>query len=226
MSNKKAAAKPKKQYYKVVDTKNGHNGFFYKVGINTDPNPVPLNEISSCGSGALYFIDGEHLRYWTNRGDSIAWVTPVGEMEEDWGKYRAHTLKVTKILPVAKALPLIPEADIETFKEFGVSVTLESILKENSIYVVADYMSDMNETDNLVKLLAMYPKNKKLIRMMKRWDIEWKAKNVKALLKLGLFKVIGENAVRELFYEKEFKLLEELAIAMPKQFFQCVWGIL
>jgi len=41
------------KYYKVVDSKNGHNGLFYKEGSNIDP--LDFNPQGDCESGGIYF---------------------------------------------------------------------------------------------------------------------------------------------------------------------------
>lgn len=53
----------KKQFFKVVNPQ-GHNGFKYKLGVNTDPDPCLLHFVGSCKPGALYFTDAAHLHNW------------------------------------------------------------------------------------------------------------------------------------------------------------------
>jgi hypothetical protein len=101
------------QYYKIIDTKEGHNGFFYKLGINRDPNARPLNRVGSCEPGALYYTTAEYLHEFLQFGKSIAYITPIGEIKPDTpaytNKWKSSAVRVTKIVPLtANSLYDIP----------------------------------------------------------------------------------------------------------------------
>jgi hypothetical protein len=228
-SKKKAVAeKPQKQYYKVVDLKHGHNGFFYKVGLNVDPHPRPLNQMDSCEPGALYFVEAKYLHDWSSKGMHIAWVTPVTQAQKDGEKWRAHEIHISKILPVEEAIPLIPDIHFEAYSAFDIDVSLEVLLKKiNNVVHVADYLTDKGDTENLVKLLALYPTHKKLLAYVKKYTIHWGAEDVEGLVKLGFTHLISSDTIQDLFYAKEFKLLEKIASYLPvKKFIQVLWEIM
>jgi hypothetical protein len=122
---KKVLAK-RRQYYKVINPK-GHNGLKYKLGINTDPNSRPLQKVGSCEMGAIYFTDAEHLSGFRNYGTLIAWVEPVSRIKPDEGnKWKAHTINITKMLPIKDALPLIygkkPAELVKSYESFDIEV--------------------------------------------------------------------------------------------------------
>src|ERR1041385_4122206 len=115
------AKKTKKQYYKVVNTKNGHHGFFYKKGLNIDPNPTPISEVGDCSPGALYFTDAKYLASWANYGDKIAWITPASKVVSNGDKWKAKKVVVTKLLPISKqTLEKIPGLSPQDWKTFDI----------------------------------------------------------------------------------------------------------
>jgi hypothetical protein len=59
-------------FYKVVNTKEGHNELFYKVGWNKDSRC--WNPRGSCQPGGIYYTDKVHLDEFHYYGESIAEV--------------------------------------------------------------------------------------------------------------------------------------------------------
>lgn len=202
------------QYFKVVDTRKGHYGFFYKLGINTDPNPVPLNQIRFCGKGALYFTTLEYLSIWAENGDSIAWITPVSTVMKDDDyqniKWKAHSVNVTRILPFKKALPLLlKELTVSDYENFGLNIT-EKMVMESSSDLVEKLQWFLDEGKSPMKFLVEHQKNAKVISHLVNQDYDWTISEVKALLKAGLHRVIGYEAVCTLVRNDEYKILKNL----------------
>lgn len=159
----------KKQYYKVIDTKDGHHGYKYKMGINTDPHPVPLDQIGSCDAGALYFTDKENLADFRNFGTHIAWVTPISEVKDDFKKYKAHTIKITKILPMEKALPLIFKGEglYDAFDNFCLNVPVE-VIEGLSVAKRMDYIMEMFSDSEIEKYLKSKDGDSAFTKSLKR----------------------------------------------------------
>lgn len=214
------------QYYKVVNTRQGHYGFFYKLGLNTDPNPIPLKDIRSCSRGALYFTTLEHLAAWAETGDSIAWITPVSPVKKDEDftstKWKAHSVKITKLLPIKKALPfLFKELTLYDCEAFGMNIS-EKMVMESSVSLFEKLQWLLDNDKSPVKLLAEHSKNTKLISHVIDMDYDWTISESKALIKAGLHQVIEYEAVNTLIRNNEWKTLKLLVDADYKKFLQLI----
>lgn len=209
----KKAKKKHPQYYKVVNTVWGHHGFQYKVGINTDPNPIPLDQIPSCGKGALYFVTVDQLEDWIDKGDSIAWITPISRVvkDSDEGKYKAHKVRVTKMLPIAEALPLIKKVSLVAYDRAGIVLDDKDVINNSNFTLAqqAEWLLDGYKGGKALKLLLANPKSRPLRKFMKEADLVYTTGEIKKLIAAGLTDVIGENAIDELRYDNK-KLLKEL----------------
>ena len=78
LSKKKVEELRKQRLFRVIDTKDGHNGYMYKVGLNEDPNEFSTS--GGCVRGGLYFTTPSSLLAFWKYGDRVAEVEiPEGE---------------------------------------------------------------------------------------------------------------------------------------------------
>lgn len=209
----------KKQYYKVVNTKIGHYGFYYKVGLNVDPFPRPLEYIPSCGFGALYFTDAENLSSFALTGDSIAWVTPASKVKADGVKWKAHKLNVTKILPFKKALPLIPGLCPNDYSSFGVKLTPKQVIQSEqfSLEDKLDWLMDYGESP--LALILANKGDKKFMKLVKEREFEFDEGDVRKLLDNDLPDLINQDTLRALAWDfKYHKKSKKLMITLIQRF--------
>lgn len=216
----------KVQYYKVIDIDGGHHGVYYKVGLNIDPNPIPLNQIRSCGAGAIYFTTAENLKYFTGHGSDIAWITPISKVQRDsdGNKWKAHKIQITKILPFDEALPLIKEISLLDYEEFGIEVDVEDILKTKSMSLEekVQWLYDNDEEDKVLDFIMSNKTNKKLISYCKNndiaWGISWSTEELKKIIDNKLLFLLSEDNIRDLLLDDETKLLKSLMKQDPDFF--------
>jgi len=71
------------KYYKIVDSKLGHHGIFYKEGRNADP--LSFNPTGDCESGGIYF-SREDIFAFLDYGDELYEVTPIGKIYKNPGR--------------------------------------------------------------------------------------------------------------------------------------------
>jgi len=221
MSKKMSVKKPV-QYYKVVDTENGNHGFFYKLGMNIDPKAVQLRFVGSCEPGALYFTKVESLASWVNYGNAIAWITPVSKVKKDSGenKYKAHKVRVTKILPFKKALPLIKGIGVDQCLGFGIS--LKEIMKfsnisdeEKAFWLFRGKACTKGEFLMLKPLLKK--KSVRKIIAEKEYMI-WSTHQTVEILNMGFGgELLNLSTLRELIYRDNKKLILEIFYKFPKK---------
>lgn len=211
----------KVQYFKVINTKQGHHGFFYKLGLNVDPNPRPLSLVGDCEEGALYFVTAEHLRYWADYGDKIAWITPRSEIKTDGPKFKAHKLEITKMLPFKDALPLIPEIPYESYGVFGVKVTEEMILGNSSLTLGKkfEYLDEFGFSR--IKFLLAHKKDKEFLRYVDRLQVDWNAFELKILVENNLWELIHASEVEYMLRLGKKSLVEKVA----KKNWNLVWEV-
>ena len=213
------------QYYKVIDTKHGHHGFFYKLGINSDPNPRPLSSIHSCSPGALYFTTLKNLSRWAECGDSIAWITPISPIKKDEDssseKWKAHTVKVTKILPIKQAVPLLKGLTANDYDSFDMGLTEKMVMESDwTPGEKLDWLMDNDKSP--VKLLLENHSNSKFLLNVSHLDYDWSVSESKTLVKAGLHKVIGYEGVSNLVRNDEYKTLKLLVEADYRKFIQLI----
>lgn len=217
----------KVQYFKVIDVRNGHHGLFYRLGLNKDPRPVPFEQMDPCAGGAIYFVTLDELHKWSDKGSHIAWVEPVDEIDKDGEKYRAHAIKITKMLPAEEAIPLLAGADLTLYEAFSVTPPLDKLEKlVKSRKKIAEFLIDADDIEALVKFLKKYPKDKSLLAYVKDAYMELTVDDIKAIVKAGLTSILDDSAIRELFEAKEFKLLKQILQINPDRFLQWVWEII
>lgn len=209
------------QYYKVVDTKNGHYGYFYKLGLNKDPLNIPLKDVRSCGPGAFYFTTQEHLSGWGRTGDSIAWITPISTVKKDHNeagiKWKAQTIKVTKILSIGEALPLLKSLTLEDYDNFGVTMSQKVVL-ESSLALADKFEWLIDNSKPLMKFLEDNKDNNKFISWVAQTDFQWEIFELRAILKMGLEKIIGRDGLDNVIMENNWKLLHQLIELNPKKY--------
>jgi len=70
------------KYYKVVNSKLGHHGIFYKEGKNIDP--LDFNPSGDCEEDGIYFTKEDIFSFWSY-GDSIYEVTPISKIYKNHG---------------------------------------------------------------------------------------------------------------------------------------------
>jgi len=68
------------KFYKIINSKSGHHGLFYKEGRNVDP--LPFNPHGNCEKGGIYF-SREDIFYFWNYGDEVYEVIPISEIYEN-----------------------------------------------------------------------------------------------------------------------------------------------
>jgi hypothetical protein len=101
LSKKKVEELRKTRLFRVIDTKNGHHGYTYKVGLNEDPKEFGVR--GKCVSGGLYFTNPQNLISFWNYGDRVAEVEipegePVFEVSSAGPlKYRAKRIIVSAL---------------------------------------------------------------------------------------------------------------------------------
>jgi len=87
------------KYYKVVDSKRGHRGLFYKEGRNIDP--LPFNPSGNCRKGGIYFAREDIFAFW-DYGDEIYEVTPISEIYENPGRIKKWKCKIVDLKYIGK----------------------------------------------------------------------------------------------------------------------------
>ncbi len=161
--------KKKEVFYKIIDTKRGHHGFFYKLGINTDPSTITLKNVQSCAPGALYFVRKENLASWCNYGNRVAILQPVGayKLDEDGGKYKAKSLNVLEIITFQDAaiqgiLPsrFIGKKTYQELKKLG--------LKMSDIVDALWYHDQLKEIERNIKNLLPYLSTGRKVILLRR----------------------------------------------------------
>lgn len=210
----------KVQYYKVINTKDGHHGLFYKVGITEDPRKRPLGEIGTCESGAIYFTNAEYILRFDHYGDSIAWVTPISRIKLDEGgnKWKAHKIKITKILPIKDAIRFIRGISIDSYESY-VKITVKEVLESSRWDAIQKFNWLRNDHETMVaKFLVSNKRNRKLIAHAKSYDIEWSSSDVKLFLENGLEELVNIDTIRNLFYDEKYDLLQKVYASNPKEF--------
>jgi hypothetical protein len=101
LSKKKVEELRKTRLFRVIDTKDGHHGYKYKVGLNEDPEE--FNVRGKCVRGGLYFTTPQNLISFWNYGDRVAEVEipegePVFEVTGDSSlKYRAKRIIISAL---------------------------------------------------------------------------------------------------------------------------------
>lgn len=222
------------QFYKVINTKNGHHGLFYKLGINTDPNPIPLYRIPSCGKGAIYFCKRKWISKFADYGDSIAWISPVGKYIKDGEnypeKYKAHTINITQILPAKQALLLLPNVTLDEFSDFKEEISFRELVKskfpnhEIFDYIRGGYGDDYAEM--LGKFVVSRKTDVKFIQYVQNENVTWEPFDTELFLKHGLTNLINAGAVQELLVKDEKEILEKLAKKHTKLFIELLGDII
>lgn len=167
MAAKKAV---EKQYYKVINPK-GHHGFMYKLGLNVDPNPRPLKEVGSCSQGALYFTDKENLPGFRGYGTMIGWITPKSpaKLDQQGDKWKAHSIEVTKMLPIKDALPLIYtniDELVSAFESFNLDIPREILNKIPLEKRWTIYAQNNQDDSERRKFLQEYVGNKRFVNIV------------------------------------------------------------
>jgi hypothetical protein len=208
----------KKQYYKVINTKNGHHGLYYKLGINIDPSPTPLEQIRSCGAGAIYFTTAENLPSFAGYGDKIAWVTPISKVKVDGNKLKAHRIKITKILPFKDALPLIKEILLTDYEEFEVDVKPELIIKDKKIPVISklEWLENNDYDKFIIKLFLQNKNDKGLLGIFENYG--WSNKDLLELSRAGLGNLIEWDQLRDV----DANTMQKIVESNPKKFFKMI----
>jgi len=70
------------KFYKVVNSKKGHHGLFYKEGRNIDP--LDFNPKGNCETGGIYFSREDIFAFFCY-GDEVYEVIPISEIYENPG---------------------------------------------------------------------------------------------------------------------------------------------
>ena len=201
-----------KQYYKFINLgKQAHNGMDYKVGDFTDPRARPLSEIGSCESGAIYFTDMENLSHFYNWGTHLAWVTPLSRIKKDsdGNKWKAHKIRITKILPKKEALLHIE--DLEFWQGYlleGISFAKVKSLGAKSPAVMRWLLfrnrRNAAELDYFLKLLKFYKTDKEMVKNITDRNL-FSAKEIPALIKNKLWMYLTEDELGTLINNKSWK---------------------
>lgn len=101
LSKKKVEELRKTRLFRIINTKDGHNGYMYKVGLNEDPEE--FSTTGGCVRGGLYFTNVENLASFWKYGDRVAEVEipegePVFEVHNDGPlKYRAKRIIISSL---------------------------------------------------------------------------------------------------------------------------------
>lgn len=106
------------KFFKITNTKENHNGFQYKDGLNILDKKFDSNEKSSCSPGGLYFTTKEYISNFYNYGCNLRRIElpfndPDFKMVKDpcGDKWRANKI----ILKEKYSLD-----DPNTYKQFGI----------------------------------------------------------------------------------------------------------
>lgn len=148
----------KKIFLKFINPK-GHNGFKYKLGINTDPSPIHLSMVGSCEAGALYFSDVKNILQFRSYGKMIAQVEPVGAYVKDGtNKYKAKSINVISMVPRSWSV----------LEKFGVDISPVAISSYDiplgdspSPKLEVNYILYRQNTKGWNRLLQLYRKHPK-----------------------------------------------------------------
>lgn len=210
----------KTQYFKVVDMQRGHHGVFYKLGINEDPvKDIPIENVRSCGRGAIYFTKLENLHSFIGFGDHIAWVTPISKVkaDEDGDKWKAKKINITKILPLKEAaLLLFP--DLTELQHFGIYFSAREILesKTTPLDKKLEWLDDEGDSARFLKLVIENKNNK----IVKNYVIKysWNTSQIRALIKEGLESFIHEDDFSDLVSDREYSVITNLIKLNPNKY--------
>lgn len=212
-----------KQYYKLVDTVHGHHGMFYAVGLNVDPNPVkPIEEVGSCEAGALYFATLDQLAAFTNYGDSIAWVTPKSKVVRDSGKYKAHKILITKLLPIKKAIPLLVKEGMnpEDAESFGYKFTAQEVMRSKyfSFRRKLDWLASHGKSQELMDLIYKNRNNKDAMKTVQQSYIHFSIREIRILVDRGVDQALTSLEISKLLIARDYKRLAKLIHKDPKRY--------
>lgn len=208
------------QYYKVINVKNGHHGYHYKLGLNVDPLAKGrIEDVGFCQPGAFYFVTADYLIDWTEYGSHIAWVTPVSEVASDFDKFKAFRINVTKILPFEKALPLIKEIPLSEWEDFGVEITAKQVVDSDmSLMEKFEWLFDKDEYDKAFKLIIDNKTDRKFMRELIAEQLDWTVDEAKKLIKEDLMDLITTlPTIRELIERGHYKEAMIIISSNPKK---------
>lgn len=207
----------KQQFYKVIDTKNGNYGLKYKLGLNVDPIARNLATIPSCAMGAIYFTTAKNIGDFAGRGDSIAWITPVGNFQQDGAKYRASKIKITKILPSKKAVFQIQGLSPEDYESFGVELSTKQVLSSR-VFTNVQKIEHLYDTDRYSQIFSLALKSSKdpeVISLLKDLAVEWNYREVKIIVKNNAPELINYDTVYSAFGETNRNFIKLLMQIVP-----------
>lgn len=230
MQKDKSKAKKPVQYFKVVNVDAGHYGLKYKIGINEDPNPIPLDKIPSCGRGAIYFTTAENLHYFNHYGSHIAWVTPISQIKADGEKFKAHKIKITKILPFALAIPLIKEIPITDWESFGINVTYDMIVNSKKLTMQQKFeWIDEDDDEKIAKFIIANKNSKELMSYIKKNRPGILSSQLLKLAEAGIYQIFEDND--DYIYELinisgSYPKFKKLVMSNPDKYLKMVYNLI
>ena len=129
---------PKGMFFKVLNSKENHNGFQYKAGKNEDD--LPFNPSGECKSGGLYFTEKTFADMYFKYGDHVRLVKilPDSEIYVEYFKYKTNKLELGKAYTFCEffetfftkeELLYILKCDYKNIKYFSEKLITQEILK-------------------------------------------------------------------------------------------------